>query len=398
MGKPVAEEVDDAVKDGLNRALSLFESTYGCKASVAVAAPGRVNLIGEHTDYNEGFVFPLALEKNTVLVANPRDDQTVSIVSEFAAGKVVTFEASPDLQPGEPEWANYVKGMVAIFMREGIPVKGFNAAIASDVPAGGGVSSSAALEMAAGTVLEALNEHELKKSVKAQWGQKVEHEFANVPCGIMDQLISASAHAGHALLIDCRSLETTLAPLDDPSVCIVVTNSNVKHSLSGSEYPQRREQCATAAKALGVGFLRDATMEQLEALPSDALDSVTIARARHVISEDERTLQFLEALKARKYDLAGQLMNQSHVSMRDDYEVSVPEIDQLVEIAQSVKGVYGSRLTGGGFGGCTVTLVDEKAVPDLLKAIDEKYLPDSKKKASYFVTKAGKGARVLKLE
>ncbi|KAA8499189.1 Galactokinase [Porphyridium purpureum] len=382
----------------------MFETTFGQNdaQTVAVAAPGRVNLIGEHTDYNDGFVLPLALQKNTVLVgAKAAEGSTiVRLVSEMSPEDVAQFDLSkPDeLKPGgEPEWANYVKGMVVMFQRQGYAVPGFDAAVSSDVPTGGGVSSSAALEMATGTLLEVFADITLEPSTKAKWGQSVEHEFVNLPCGIMDQLISAAGQEGHAMMLDCRSFEIKPVPLDDPSVKIVVANSMVKHSLSGSEYPERRAQCYAAAKALGVPHLRDATMKMLDALPEGTLDQKTYMRARHVITENDRVVRFAQALQERDYIKAGLLMNDSHTSQRDDYEVSVPEIDHLVRIAQSVEGVYGARLTGGGFGGCTVTLCQENAVPALFEAFKKEYEPTIGKEALVFDTEAGPGARVLKL-
>mmetsp|Transcript_4089 Transcript_4089/g.7466 ORF Transcript_4089/g.7466 Transcript_4089/m.7466 type:complete len:391 (-) Transcript_4089:51-1223(-) len=388
--------MDDSVIDAYTRAKTLLVQVFGGddKSIYAVAAPGRVNLIGEHTDYNEGYVLPLALEKNTVIVARraPEGQHTIKLVSELDPKVIAEFEISADLKPGKPSWANYCKGMVAMFLRNNLPVTPFVAAIASDVPTGGGVSSSAALEISTGTLLEAMSGQALDKKVKAKYGQLTEHEFVNMPCGIMDQMISSCGTKGNAMLLDCRTMEIMAVPLDDPSVKIVVTNSNKSHTLSGSEYPERRSQCYTAAKAMDVPFLRDATMDKLDKV-KDKVDAKTYQRGRHVITEDIRTLEFTQCLKARNYVDAGKLMYASHQSMKDDFEVSTPEIDSLVEIAASVPGVYGSRLTGGGFGGCTVTLIKTEAVDAFIAEVHKRY----KNKATIFVTAAGDGARVIQV-
>ncbi|CAN8062182.1 unnamed protein product [Agarophyton chilense] len=389
----------------VGRTKELFVSEFKEQPTTAVAAPGRVNLIGEHVDYNDGFVFPLALEKNTYLVGKALPvGEPCEVVAEAFPGVVAKFmaEDSPAAD-SVPKWARYLKGMTALYARKGYKVVPFRAAIASDVPLGSGLSSSAALEMAAGMMIEALGDLQVDATDRALMGQSCEHEFANVPCGIMDQLISSRGKGGNALLIDCRSLESKLVPLNDPNVVIVVANSCVEHELSGSEYPTRRAQCAAAAKAMAERFpgqnvthLRDCTLEMLEKVKSD-LDEDTVKRATHAISEDIRTLKAKKCLEEGDLVTAGKLMVESHESLRDLYEVSTEEIDALVEIALEVDGVYGSRITGGGFGGCTVTLVKEKAVSDLMKAFSDKYPAVSGgREAMVFATNAGSGARVLK--
>lgn len=260
--------------------------------------------------------------------------------------------------------------------------------------------------MSTGAFLEALTSKPLDATERALRGQATEHEYAKVPCGIMDQLISSRATAGSALLIDCRSHEVTPVPLSDPSVVIVVTNSHVEHDLSGSEYPERRDSCKAAVKAIAakhgseekpVKALRDATLDMLASV-SDDLDPKTRARAHHVISEDVRTQEARKALEAGDFVTVGRLMGESHASLRDDYEVSVHEIDALVEIACKVDGVFGSRITGGGFGGCTVSLAKREAVDALLAAVEAEYPAASGGvKATCFVTRAGAGARVLEV-
>ncbi|KAG7491701.1 hypothetical protein MATL_G00006880 [Megalops atlanticus] len=386
-----------SVKDMVAEARRVFQESFGGQdPEVAVCAPGRVNLIGEHTDYNEGFVLPMALPLVTVMVGSRTRDQNVSVVTANEAveePRRVDFELPKDnqpLSPGQPNWANYVKGVVQHYRAQ--PLPGFRAVVASSVPLGGGLSSSASLEVAVYTFLQQLCPDDGDKVAKAVACQKAEHTHAGVPCGIMDQFVSVLGKEGHALLIDCRSLEATLVPLADPSLVILITNSNVRHSLTGSEYPSRRRQCEEAAAILGKGSLREATLQDLEDAKG-RLDSVTFRRARHVIEEIWRTTQAAEALKQGAYREFGRLMVESHNSLRDHYEVSCKELDELVSAAMGVEGVYGSRMTGGGFGGCTVTLLEAEAVDRAIKHIKEHYSGSP----TFYITKPSEGARVLSL-
>uniref|UniRef100_A0A8D0ECU1 Galactokinase n=1 Tax=Salvator merianae TaxID=96440 RepID=A0A8D0ECU1_SALMN len=378
----------------LAAARTVYQKAFGGEdPRIAVSAPGRVNLIGEHTDYNEGFVLPMALEMGTVMVGSPRQDGIISVVTT-AEGvedpKMVEFPVPMKdgaLKPGEPRWANYVKGVIQHYKAG--PLPGFNAVIANNVPLGGGLSSSASLEVATYTFLQQLCPDDGDQVAKALVCQKAEHTFAMMPCGIMDQFISVMGKEGHALLIDCRSLETHLVPLTDPNLVVLITNSNVRHTLTGSEYPTRRRQCEEAAKLLGKPSLREANMADLEA--SKALLSEEVyKRARHVIGEIDRTARAAKALQSRDYKKFGQLMVESHNSLRDDYEVSCPELDELVSAALEIPGVYGSRMTGGGFGGCTVTLLESGVAETLLEHIKEKY----SQTATFYFTKPSDGAKV----
>ncbi|NXI99728.1 GALK1 Galactokinase, partial [Psophia crepitans] len=346
--------------------------------------------------YNGGFVLPMALQLGTVLVGSPTQDGTISILTTSAEADEphrVQFPApcqgSP-LSPGQPRWANYVKGVIQHY--PGGPVPGFSAVIASDIPLGGGLSSSAALEVATYTFLQQLCPDDGDLVAKALVCQKAEHTFAGMPCGIMDQFISVMGKEGHALLIDCRSLETILVPLTDANLAVLITNSNVRHTLTGSEYTTRRRQCEEAAAALCKASLRDATMAELEA-SRDRLGKELYQRARHVISEIARTSQAAQALQDRDYKTFGRLMVESHNSLRDDFEVSCPELDELVAAALEVDGVYGSRMTGGGFGGCTVTLLEAEAAERAQHHIKEKYSGT----ATFHLTKPSGGAKVLPL-
>ena len=394
---------DDSTLQLIADAKSLFSASFGGECAVVVSAPGRVNLIGEHTDYNEGFVFPFCIDKCTVLVARRRDGPHCRVVSSNeAAGTVFEFEADASLCPAaKGDWTNYMRGVVAQYLPD-LPggKAGFDAAVISNVPLGGGLSSSASLEVATATALEAMYGLAVPPTEKALRCQRCEHAYCGVPCGIMDQFVSACGRAGHALLIDCRPpFATEHLPLDE-EVALVVANSNVKHSLSGSEYPDRVRQCREACDALRaaghaeVRYLRDATLEQLNSV--DGLPDLVLKRARHGISEDARTLAARDALRARDYAAVGRLMLESHASLRDDFEVSTPELDALVEIAMRVDGVFGARMTGGGFGGCTVSLVKPEAVEPLFAAIAKEYAARSGgKAASCFSTRAGAGATVL---
>lgn len=373
----------------------LFGEAFGDAApQVAVCAPGRVNLIGEHTDYNQGLVLPMALPLVTVVVGSQATGQDVTVVTAAKDADEplrVTFglpgEGSP-LRPGSPCWANYVKGVIQHYRAP--PVPGFRAVIVSSVPLGGGLSSSASLEVAVYTFLQQLRPDGGDRVAAALACQQAEHSHAGVPCGIMDQFVSVLGREGHALLIDCRSLEAAAVPLADPDLVVLITNSNVKHSLSGSEYPTRRRQCEEAAAVLGRASLRDATMKDLEE-SRDGLDDVTYRRARHVIEEIERTARAAEALKRGAYKEFGQLMVESHDSLRDLYEVSCRELDELVAAAVEVDGVFGSRMTGGGFGGCTVTLLQASATERTIVHIQERYSGSP----TFYVTTPSEGARAL---
>ncbi|XP_067860493.1 galactokinase [Heptranchias perlo] len=387
----------DACQRLMEETVRIFRETYpACEPTIAVAAPGRVNMIGEHTDYNQGFVLPMALPLVTVVVGCKSTDGVISLLTtakEADEPKRLEFpapsEANP-LSPGLPRWANYVKGVIQHYRAS--PLPGFKAVMASNVPLGGGLSSSASLEVAMYTFLQQICPDDGDLVEKALTCQKAEHTFASMPCGIMDQFISVMGRKDHALLIDCRSLEVTPVPLIDPNLVVLITNSNVRHTLTGSEYPTRRQQCMEAAKALGKESLRDVCMADLEAAKT-CLEAEVYCRARHVISEIKRTTEAADALKARNYWEFGKLMVQSHNSLRDDYEVSCRELDELVAAAMDGEGVYGSRMTGGGFGGCTVTLVDAAAVEKTIQRIKDRYSGT----ATFYITKPSNGARVLKL-
>jgi galactokinase len=380
------------------RSAGLFAKCFGHAPRWVVAAPGRVNLIGEHTDYNDGFVLPMAIERYMVIAADRNPDREVVLHSN-TNGETATFSVRSGVARGEPGWSNYVRGVVAGFQQRGQKVSGFDAVIESTLPYGGGVASSAALEVAAATLLEAISGRPLPPLDKALLCQRAEHEFAGVPCGIMDQFTSILAKENHALLLDCRSRTTTPVPMVDPEVTVLIINTHVRHKLADGEYARRRAQCEAAAKELKVPALRDATLPSLKAARR-RLDSVVYRRARHVISENERTLLAAKEIQQSQWKRVGELMFASHASLRDDYEVSCPELDAVVEIARSIplaEGMIGCRMTGAGFGGCAVSLVKTDAVRRITRIFEEAYEQRTRGSASIFSSRPAGGAAVLAL-
>jgi len=380
-----------------DRAAALFTRCFGHAPRWMAAAPGRVNLIGEHTDYNDGFVLPMAIERYTVMAAAPNTCRDVTLHS-VTTGETATFSVRGAVQRGQPEWSNYVRGVVAGFQEAGKKDTGFDAVIESDIPYGGGLASSAALEVAAATLLEAMGCRVLEPLDKAVLCQRAEHEFAGVPCGIMDQFTSILGRKDHALLLDCRSRQTTPVPMTDLTVTVLIINTNVRHKLAEGEYGKRRSQCEAAARELKVPALRDATVRALEAMRG-RMDPVVFQRGRHVITENDRTLQAAKAVQASDWPTVGQLMYASHASLRDDYAVSCPELDVVVDIAQSIGeqgGMIGCRMTGAGFGGCVVSLVRTEAVRRITREIDVAYEKKTGKQATIFSSRPAAGARILK--
>ncbi|XP_045771478.1 galactokinase-like [Maniola jurtina] len=378
----------------LRQARDKFVAAFGREPTAASAAPGRVNLIGEHVDYCEGFVLPVALPFLTIVVGAYNDTDECRILSILASGQEVdaSFPATSvaALKPGEPAWANYVKGVVANFPSK---VRGFDTVVVSDVPMGSGVSSSASLEVAFFTFLEALTGNRVDPVEKAQLCQKAEHEFPGMPCGIMDQFIVTLGKKDHALLIDCRSLVSTQIPVDSEDAVILVVNSNVKHQLTGSEYPQRRAQCQEAAKKLKIPSLRSARVEDLEELKLQKCDELVLKRAKHVVEEIARTEEVAQLLPQKEFDAVGQLFYKSHESLSKLMEVSCPELDELVDIMRAAPGVYGARMTGGGFGGCVIALMKKEYV-DIVK---ENVISQYKGHPIFFVCRPSDGARILQL-
>jgi len=376
-----------------------FQKIYGRSPRWIAAAPGRVNIIGEHTDYNDGFVLPMAIEFYSVMAADrPTDGREVITLRSTLETEVAAIDLSRPVVPSAPKWGNYPRGVVAGFQARGIHSGGLDVLLHSTVPLGSGLSSSAALEVCTATLLEAVTGTTLDPVEKALLCQKAEHDFAGVPCGIMDQFISALGREGHLLLLDCRTRKTEIVPLQDPSVALLIINTNVKHELSGGEYAERRAQCEEAARKLGVESLRDVTVEQLENGKSK-MGELVYRRALHVIGEISRTVRAAGSVRQSDWVAVGRLMHASHVALRDDYEVSCPELDAVVEIAEGIGekgGVYGCRMTGGGFGGCCVALVKASSVEDISKKIAADYKARTGIAATIFASRPAAGATVLK--
>jgi galactokinase len=328
-----------------------------------------------------------------VAVSPPQKDHRLLRVQSEAIGNVVEIPIDAKPRRGDPKWANYVRGIVAGFLERGYTVPSLDMTIASSVPLGAGLSSSAALEVAVCGALEAELGIQLDPLEKARLCQAAEHEYALVPCGLMDQLACVFGRRGHALFIDCRTEQPQLVALRDPQLSVLICNSNVRHSLADGEYGKRRAQCQHAAAALGVTSLRDASVKEvLTAGPR--LDELHLRRARHVTTENQRTQDFAQALDAGDLSRAGQLMYESHASLRDDYEVSCDELDLIVATAEALgltAGVYGARMTGGGFGGCTVSLVRSDCVAPIVAQLTAKYLEGTGKRLDAFVTQPSEG-------
>lgn len=356
-----------------------------------VAAPGRVNLIGEHVDYNDGFVLPMAIERHVSIRVHPRADRLVTLATRRDP-EPLTLDLAEPIVPRARHWSNYPAGVIEGYRRRGFDPPGFDAVISATLPAGGGLSSSAALEVATATAIEALCGRSLPAGEKALLCQWAEHEFARVPCGIMDQFAVCHGRAGHALLLDCRSREIRPVAIGD-TLRVLVFDSGVKHALADGEYAKRRAECASAARTLGVGSLRDVSPGDLERL-AHRLPPTEMARARHVVGEIARVPAFVKALRAGDVTSAGRLMDESHRSLSGDYAVSCPELDRIVELARAIPGVIGCRMTGGGFGGCAVALVEAGRAESAGAMLHDAYRAATGIDAAWFFTEAAGGPTV----
>lgn len=370
---------------------SNFETHYGEAPALIAHAPGRVNIIGEHTDYNEGFVFPAAINFGTWVAATKRADNDIVVTAMDYENQQNQFSLSDINYDEEQGWANYVRGVVKV-LKEAMPdFGGANLLVTGNVPQGAGLSSSASFEVAILKALSALYELPLDGVQAALLGQKAENTFVGCSCGIMDQLISAMGNEGMAMLLDCQSLAIEHSPLPD-SHQIVIINSNVKRGLVDSEYNLRRQQCEQGASLLGVSSLREATMEMLEGAKAH-MPEVVYRRAKHIVTENARTLAASQALKAGDIETVSEAMAQSHISMRDDFEITVRPIDYLVEIIGEVLGKSGGvRMTGGGFGGCVVALVPTDKVEAVKQVVTDKYSDETGYSADIYVCTATQGA------
>ncbi len=361
--------------------ISAFKERYGTAPEFIVSAPGRVNLIGEHTDYNGGFVLPAALDKATVIAGGPRNDNVLELFSlNIQACATVTLS---DLVPQRQNaWTNYVAGVAHFFKEAGKDIGGANLCINGNIPRGSGLSSSASLEIAAAYVLQSLNGFELPALQTITLCQRAENDFVGVHCGIMDQFICCLGKKDHALLIDCRSLEFNYSPFP-AGVSLLILDTGVKRALARSAYNTRRDECQEGVRVLssmlpGIRMLRDVTTEDLGRHGGMLSDTIR-RRCRHVITENARVLESTRALTSGDVSRFGKLMYDSHLSLQHDYEVSCPELDVMVDICAEAEGVFGARMTGAGFGGCVVCLVKDAAAPDVVARITREYAPRTHK-------------------
>lgn len=375
---------------------SAFETAYGNEAEAVYFAPGRVNLIGEHTDYNGGSVFPCALSFGTYLLLRKNKDKFVNF-SSLNQPEVVTLGLDQLTTPLDKSWANYPLGVFAQFIKRGIEIKeGYDILIWGDVPNGAGLSSSAALEVVTAFALNDQLGTNFNRTVLAQIGQKAEHEFAFVMCGIMDQFASANGAKDHAIHLNCDTLDFELVPVKLEGVKILISNTHSPHKLDSGAYNQRVAECKLAVEQLNkvrpLKYLAELTEAEFESIESAITDPVALKRARHVVGEVQRTSDAVKALKAGDLVQFGQLMNASHVSLRDDYEVTGPELDTMAEQAWKIEGVIGSRMTGGGFGGCTVSLVKDEAIDTFIEKVGKAYEAKIGIKPEFYIAEIGDGA------
>ena len=353
-------------RTGLSDIRQRFAEIFGGEPAAVVRAPGRVNLIGEHTDYNDGYVLPVAIDRSVLVAAAPRDDRQV-VIYALDFGESVAFSLDDIEYDQVNPWSNYQRGVAYFLEERGIELPGLNAVVGGDVPIGSGLSSSAAVEVSMAYTWQVLAGFNLSRVELALLCQRAENEFVGINCGIMDQFISALGQRDHALLIDCRSLRHQPVPLP-PEAAVVVADTMKRRGLVDSEYNTRRQECGEGVRILQrylpqVQALRDVSTDQFVEYKEQLPEKVR-RRCRHIIYENERVLKGVAALQADDLDAFGRLMNESHASLRDDYEVSCLELDIMAEAAWKVDGVYGSRMTGAGFGGCTVSLMAEEALDD----------------------------------
>ena len=376
---------------------SAYEAAYQKSATDIFFSPGRVNLIGEHTDYNGGFVFPCALSFGTYLLISPNSEQKINFRS-LNMEAVYSLELTQLTSPlPDKAWANYPLGVFAQFIKRGVVItQGYDILFWGNVPAGAGLSSSAAMEVVTAYALNELLGTGYELTELAKIGRAAEHEFAGVMCGIMDQFASAHGKADHAIYLNCDTLEYDLVPVKLDGVKVVVTNTHSPHKLDSGSFNDRVRQCQLAVEQLNsvrpTQYLAELSQAEFEQVKYAITDETAYRRARHVVGEVQRTKDAVEALRQGDIAKFGVLMNQSHVSLRDDYEVTGPQLDALVEAAWKVDGVLGSRMTGGGFGGCTVSLVRDEAIPTFIEQVGDEYIKKTGLKADFYIAEIGDGA------
>ena len=376
---------------------SAYEAAYQKSATDIFFSPGRVNLIGEHTDYNGGFVFPCALSFGTYLLISPNDEQKINFRS-LNIDAVYSLELTQLTTPlPNKAWANYPMGVIAQFIKRGVSItQGYDILFWGNVPAGAGLSSSAAMEVVTAFAFNELLGTGYDRTELAKIGQAAEHEFAGVMCGIMDQFASAQGQKDHAIYLNCDTLEFDLVPVKVEGIKVVVSNTHSPHHLDSGAYNDRVRQCQLAVEQLNTvrptQYLAELSQAEFEQVKHAITDETAYRRARHVVGEVQRTKDAVEALQQGNIEKFGELMTQSHVSLRDDYEVTGPQLDALAEAAWKVDGVLGSRMTGGGFGGCTVSLVRDEAIPTFIEQVGAEYTKKTGLKADFYIAEIGDGA------
>ena len=374
----------------------LFQQVFNNEADLCVQSPGRINIIGEHTDYNNGFVLPAAIDKKVIVGIRKREDDLIVLYAEaFAEKKEVKI---PEMKP-QGDWADYMLGVVAQLIKKNYVIGGFEILLKGDIPIGAGLSSSAAVECATIFALNELFHFGLEKMEMVQMAQMAEHEYAGVKCGIMDQFASMFGKKDHLIKLDCRSLEYEYIPFQNQDYALVLFNSNVKHALVDSEYNIRRNQCNEGVEMIRkyhpqINSLRDADTEMVEKYirPQDEL---IYRRCHYVVSENIRLLQLCEALNHNNLDNCGKLMHETHLGLSEDYEVSCPELDLLVKIAMEQPGVIGARLVGGGFGGCTINLVRKENLESVIYEVENGYKLSSGKEATTYIVSVEDGTKLI---
>ena len=389
-------QINPNLTDLVSDAAAGLATHFQAEPTITAAAPGRVNLIGEHIDYCDGFVMPFAIDRHIVIAGRANGSSNARIATALG-GDVVTLDLSQPQEPAEPKWANYLRGVIRGFQNRGHHIPGFDAYILSSVPGGAGLSSSAALECATATFLEGLLDTRLDTREKALLCQKAEHDFAHVPCGIMDQFASAFGKPNRLVLIDCRSGEPELVPFDNPDLTVLISNTMVHHELSDGGYASRRKHTEDGLAILGKPSWRDVTAEDVQANWSRLGDPVN-RRSRHVVGEIARTRDAAAALARNDFEALGPLMAASHDSLRDDFEVSCKELDLMVEIARRIGragGVIGARMTGGGFGGSTVTLCESSKAAEIAATLAAEYEKASGIQPQIFASRPSLGAHLV---
>lgn len=369
-----------------------FKEEFGEDPTFIVRSPGRVNLIGEHTDYNDGFVFPMAIDRATWIALRPRDDKKVFAISADLEDKQ-EFQLNNLNRPAKTDWIDYLIGVSWALQERGYSLTGWDGVVTGDVPIGSGLSSSAALELATARAFYAVSDFEWDAATMAKVGMSAENDWLGLKTGIMDQMISAAGIENRALLIDCRSLETSTAPLPSNSA-VVILDTSTRRGLVDSKYNERCEQCETAAKHFGVKALRDVDIDTFNQR-ADELEPLIRQRARHIIFENDRTLRAKEAMNNSDPETLGQLMIESHISLRDDFEVSSDALDIIVDCANAEESCYGARMTGAGFGGCAVALVRADAVQDFVNHVEACYTSKTNLTPKVYISQASNGAETV---